>query len=67
MHHANDAAKDQKHLLAEVSGIARAGLKSFYEVKTPADFKHWENQVGQYLPSNPVRLKPPTTVDSLFE
>jgi len=66
MDHANDAFKDPKSLLAEVSGTPRNALKNLYEVKTPADFKHWEDHVGHYLPSNPVRLKP-KALDSLFE
>lgn len=67
MEHTNSAATDQRSLLSEVTGIQRSGLRSLYDVRSPEDFKHWEDQVGQYLPSNPVRVKPSSTIDSLFE
>lgn len=64
--HVNSVVDDPKLLLQEVDGVKQAAFRSLYNVKTVSDFNHWVSQVGSYLPSQPVRLKPAETVDDLF-
>lgn len=64
--HANAVAESKVKLLDSVEGLQRAALNSLYSVKTTSDFRYWESQASRGLPSNPVRIKPTTTIDSLF-
>jgi hypothetical protein len=66
MRHVNAVAESPERLLQEVEGIKQAAFRSLYGVRTVDDFNHWQSQVGSYLPSQPVRLKPSSTIDTLF-
>jgi len=65
--HANSVAESKDKLLASVEGVIGNAFSNLYDVKTTSDFKHWESQIGRSLPSNPVRIKATSTVDSLFD
>jgi hypothetical protein len=65
--HANAVAESKTKLLDSVDGLQRAALNSLYSVKTESDFRHWVAEASRGLPSNPVRIKPTTTIDSLFD
>lgn len=63
--HVNAVAESRPKLLSQVEGVERAALNSLWDVKTIADFKHWEREAGQYIPSSPVKIQP-VAIDALF-
>lgn len=64
--HVNAVYASKDKLLKQLKGVEASAFKNLYAVKTVEDFKHWENHVGKYLPSQSVKIKQSQTIDDLF-
>ena len=47
-------------------GIEQIAIKMLYEVKTIDDFKAWEDDIGFYIGSSPIRHHQATDITTLF-
>lgn len=65
--HVNLCLKKKSELLGVMDRKGtHSAFESLYEVRTLDDFRHWEDEVGRFLPSSPVRNSAPSSLESFW-